>query len=251
MRVSRKVGLFRRRNQSPDIRRRLLIFPYAGAGVGSFAHWFNLLPKEVDVCIIELPGRDRLHAEEQYPDWEQLVEGIIHLIHELGDVPTDFYGHSFGALIAYETARELNRAGHPEPQTLVVAAHRAPQLPPPGKLGSLDDKSLIDALLRYGTLPAEVASDAKYVQHILPQLRADLQIYDAYVYSDSTLLECDIIVLSGICDKMLDVDLLHLWQKQTRGNMILQTFSGGHMFHAENQKSMLSYLSALLWHDLT
>lgn len=250
MAIPRKAGVFRRRNQSADIRRRLLIFPYAGAGVGSFARWFNLLPREVDVCIVELPGRDRLHAAEPYTDWAQLVEGIIELLDGLEKVPTDFYGHSFGALVAFETARELARAGRSEPQTLVVAAHRPPHVPPFGKLGSLDDKSLVEALLRHGTLPIDVASDEKYVRHILPQLRADLHLCDSYAYSDSKLLECDIVVLSGVLDKMLDVNHLHLWQKQTRGNMILQIFSGGHMFHAENEKTMITYLNELLWHDL-
>ncbi len=115
-------------------RLRLFCFPYAGGGASIYRLWSSKLPNEVEACPIQLPGRENRIAEPLYTHIAPLVAELALVMRPYQDIPYMFFGHSLGALVAFELARYQRRNHLPEPTHLFVQriAHpnyRASRLP--------------------------------------------------------------------------------------------------------------------------
>src|SRR6478609_4610386 len=100
-----------RRSRLTHARCRLICLPHAGAGASMFNDWPGLLPPEVEVVGVQLPGRQDRIKEKPFTDVSRLVATVAHVIRPLLDLPVAFFGHSGGALLAFELARALQRRG--------------------------------------------------------------------------------------------------------------------------------------------
>src|SRR5438552_7109196 len=105
---------------------RLFCFPYAGGGASAFRCWPDALPASIEVCPVQLPGRETRFREPPYTRLAPLAEALGHALRPFLDRPFAFFGHSMGALVAFELTRWLRRAGGPQPAHLFVSACAAP-----------------------------------------------------------------------------------------------------------------------------
>src|SRR5688500_10299004 len=108
---------------------RLFCFPYAGGGASIYRKWARNSPPAIEVCPVQLPARENRLLEPSYTQILQLVPELARELEPYSDQPFAFFGHSMGALIAFELAHYLRRHGLPEPEQLFFSAHRAPHLP--------------------------------------------------------------------------------------------------------------------------
>src|SRR5262245_37238763 len=107
----------------------MFCFPYAGGSALVFKKWADFVPSTVRVISVELPGRGaRLH-DPPFTSLPTLIEELEGVIWPLVDKPFVFFGHSMGAIIAFELARSFRRKYDREPQILFVSGRRAPQVP--------------------------------------------------------------------------------------------------------------------------
>jgi surfactin synthase thioesterase subunit len=140
------------------------------------------------------------------------------------------YGHSLGAIIAFETARELRRRGARNPEHLFVCASPAPQIPwtkPP--MRHLDREAFLEEIQqRYGGIPGPVAEDPELLDLLLPGLRGDVHMIETYQYSDEAPLHCPLTVYGGTLDKAVPPSSLDAWREQTTSLFRLQMVSGDH-----------------------
>src|SRR5229473_7209383 len=109
---------------------RLFCFPHAGGSASSYHHWRSLLPGSVDVCLVQLPGRAARINEAPFTRLKPLVLELARVMRQHLDMPFAFFGHSMGALIAFELARLLQNQHKMMPECVLVSARRAPHLPP-------------------------------------------------------------------------------------------------------------------------
>lgn len=239
-----EVLVVRRHHSKSSIAvKRLFVFPYAGGGAAGFHDWFKILPEWLDICIIELPGRGRLLTKEPISEWPNLIDGVLSATCELLDLPFYIYGHSFGALLGFEFARNLLIDCGLSPENLFVASHRAPNLPserPP--LASLGDNELIDTIISYGFLPSEMLKHRDFLLQTVSTLKTDLRLCDNYVFVDQPKLSCEVIAFAGLNDNMLDIDEMFKWQNTTLGGFRFQKFPGGHMFQEDFQTMLLDFI---------
>jgi medium-chain acyl-[acyl-carrier-protein] hydrolase len=211
---------------------RLFSFAHAGGGAAAFRGWNDRLGDEIELGYIQLPGRESRLRERPFVS---IVELIPHLVDALGaqmDRPFAFYGHSLGARIAFEAARELRRRGAPGPVHLFVAACQAPQLPWPHPLmnGLEAPQFLREVQERYGGIPRQVVEDEELCGLTLPFLRADVTMIETYAYTPGLPLDCGISAFGGLQDHTVAQSSLEQWQAQTRGEFHLQMVPGDHFF---------------------
>ena len=163
-------------------RLRLFCFPYAGGAASIYRIWHQHLPADIEVCAVQLPGRENRIREHPYTN---LVEGVQTLLPNLLpslDKPFALFGHSMGALIAYELAQQLQSYGQ-TPTHLLVSGRRAPMLPEPEALIHTlpSSAAFLNALQRrYNNLPALIFDDAELRELFVPLLRADLMLVETY-----------------------------------------------------------------------
>lgn len=234
----------RRRGADPALR--LFCFSYAGAGAAVFRSWSDYLPESVEVCSLQLPGRESRVGESPYRRLRPLVADLRTVILPLLDRPFALFGHSMGALIAFELARELRRTGSPQPQQLLLAAFRAPQLPNPNiRIHHLPDEVLKTVLAKEGT-PQDVLDSEELMRALLPTLRADLELCDTYQYTADTPLPVPMSVFGGLQDVRVGRADLEQWKAQAGGEFSLRMLPGSHFFIHGSQDLLLAQLTTKL-----
>ena len=223
---------FHCRKPNPHARLRLLCFPYAGGGVSVFRAWPDLLPSEIEVWAIQLPARDGRMREPIPDDLQMLAFGVANGLGPLLDAPFACFGHSMGALLAFEFTREIRRRGQMGPTHLFVSARRAPQLArTETPLHTLPEEPFIEMLRqRYNGIPAAILAEPELLKLFLPMLRADFKMIEMYQYREDVPLDCPIIAFGGAQDELARHDDLAAWQAQTHSSFKMQMFQGGHFF---------------------
>jgi len=231
-------------------RTRLFCFPYAGGGVFEYRTWAHCLPSAVEVCAVQLPGREARLREAPYTKLHDLCETLAQAIVPYLDKPFAFFGHSLGAFITFELIRQLRRQNGPLPRHLFVSGSRAPQIPDPDPpVYHLPDADLIrEVNQRYDGIPSEIMQNAEMLGLLMPALRADFEMNDTYVYHDEAPLDCPISCFGGLQDRSTPARHLEAWQEQTRRAFAVKMFWGDHFFLKNSRLLLLQAVSEHLNH---
>lgn len=214
--------------QAPALR--LICLPHSGGSPALFQQWPDTLPPDVEMHAVQLPGRGLRFRESPYQRLQPLVQALAAaLAPVLTDLPFAFFGHSLGALLAFELTHALG----PElqPRALFASACHAPQLLPTGeRLHTLPRHELIQALKRINGTPPELFADADILDLILPTLRADMAVYETYVYRERGPLTCPIIACGGRDDTRVAPEQVEAWRQQAAGSFETHLFAGDHFY---------------------
>ena len=224
----------------PDPRIRLFCFPYAGGSAAMYRSWSDVLPPDIEVQAVQLPGREWRLKEEPYSSVFPLVEELAVVLKELFDSPFAFFGHSLGALISFELARELRRRGLALPEHLFLSGHRAPQLPrEEPTIHDAPDDVFFEGLRTLEGTPEELLGNAELMELLLPALRADFAIAETYEHSPEPPLDCPMSVFGGLGDLVTDRSKLEPWAEHTTHDLRLRMLPGGHFFVNESRDLIL------------
>jgi surfactin synthase thioesterase subunit len=235
------------RAANPSRRVRLFCFPYAGGSAASFAGWQAKVDGTIDVCALQLPGRASRFGDAPYRSMPELVRGIAKIVLGQDDLPFAFFGHSLGALIAFEVASYCHVHGLPTPKRLFVSGCDAPQARRRlRELHLCSDAELIAALEDFSGTPPEVLRDRDLMAVLLPTLRADFFLAETYQYQARPPLNIPISVLAGRLDKYAASDVAKEWRRETTHACDVRWFAGGHFFINQERAAILEYLSSEL-----
>ncbi|MFJ2768454.1 thioesterase II family protein [Streptomyces sp. NPDC087300] len=226
-------------------RARLVCFPHSGGSTASYAHWAAALPSDVELLAVQFPGRGDRFAERPSGSVRAMAAAVAdELATAYGNTtyentayggtaepaPTAFFGHSLGALVAYETALALRDAGC-EPAHLLVSGCAAPHDVRDGGLHRADDTTLWETVTGLGGFEAEVAHDPELRDLLLPTLRADLTANETYrPHPVSGLLSCPVRCYFGRRDPLVDAGRVTEWGRVTAGAFTVLPHPGGHFY---------------------
>ena len=167
----------------PSARLRLFCFSYAGAGAAMYRTWLDALPPTIELCAVQLPGRENRLREPAFASMQRLVDALVPALTPTMDRPFALFGHSMGALVAYEVARALYATPHAaQPLHLLVSGRRAPHLSDDeAPMRGLSDAQFVAEIgRRYGGIPAEVLRHQELLDLLLPSLRADIAAIETH-----------------------------------------------------------------------
>ena len=227
---------------------RLFCFPHAGGGSAQYYNWKRLLPRSIQVCPVQLPGREYRHRETPYRDLDLLTEDLACELADWVSTPYALYGHSMGAHIAFGLCRRFRARRLPLPLHLFVSSANPPQATgadPP--LDGLSDRELIEsAQEKYRGIPERILADPEYLQLILPALRADFAMLNRRTYSEEEPFAFPISVFGGRDDPHFPESSLKDWERHTIGPATLRFFQGDHFFWHGDPRPLTDALSAAL-----
>lgn len=230
---------------------RLYCFPYAGAGHTVCQHWRELLPAGIELALIKLPGRGARFNEPLEGSLQALADALAEAIasaQAAPEAPAQFalFGHSMGALLAFETARRLQARGD-SPAVLFVSARTAPaQHGWRGRVSDLPAEQFLAVLRGMNGLPAELLANPEWLDFFLPILRADFALCEDYRYRPDAPLDCPIHVLAGERDDSVPRELLRGWAEEGQHGCNTWLFPGGHFYLFEHERPVLRLLLAQL-----
>ncbi len=230
------------RKPNPRARLRLFCFSYAGGGASVYRTWHRQLPADIEVCPVQIPGREGRLKEERFRRVERRAGALPEALRPYLDMPFAFFGHSLGAIVAYETAVRLRAEQGKSPVILLVSARRAPQVPPDEEpIYALPPDEFHAKLREFDGTPAEVLEHPELMELLEPLLRADFELNDTYdAATEKPRLDCPITAFGGLEDKDVDRESLEAWREMTRGPFRMRLFPGGHFYLHEGSGTLIT-----------
>jgi medium-chain acyl-[acyl-carrier-protein] hydrolase len=226
---------------------KLYCFPYAGGSATIYRPWAGVLPPEIQLIPVELPGRGTRIKEAACRNLHLLVRALAEVFTPVAEDEFAFFGHSMGALIAFELARELRRQGKALPRRLLVSGRRAPQLSDKERqVHDLPDAEFVKELHNLNGTPAEVLEHEELMALMTPILRADFELIETYRYYSEAPLECSITAYGGVEDSEVPRDDILPWEEHTESGFAIHMIPGDHFFLRSARTELLGMISAEL-----
>lgn len=208
---------------------RLVCLPHAGGSAGFFYPVAQELAPRVEVLAVQYPGRQDRLEEPCVPDIEVLAERIADELAPWTDRPYALFGHSMGAIVAFETARRLQQAGR-APAELFVSGRRAPALGRHGDRQPVTDAEVLAEVRELNGTSDVLLDDEATLKVILPALRSDYRAVRDYRHRPGPALECPVTAFTGDRDPKVQIGQVRAWRQHTRAAFEVNVLPGGHFF---------------------
>jgi medium-chain acyl-[acyl-carrier-protein] hydrolase len=217
----------------------LFCLPFAGGGAAAFRDWPRLLPPDVEVCPVHLPGREDRFREPAIVQVDVLADELLEGLAPHIDRPFGLFGHSMGGLIAFELARRLRGAGF-EPSWFFASGSTAPHLPRRGPTRHrLPQDEFVAAIRELNGVPPALVDNPEVMDLMLPTLRRDFTLVETYRYRPKAPLPCPVVVFGGRDDPEVAPEDLEAWREHAAGRFEVHVLPGDHFFLATSQAALL------------
>lgn len=225
-------------------RLRIFCFPYAGGGASAYRAWSGYLPDEIEVVAVQLPGRENRIREARSTNLTATVRTLASVLSPYLQLPFALYGHSMGALLAFEVARQLRREMEKIPVHVFVGARRAPAVPAQSAgVHDLPDAEFLEEIRRLGGVPQEVLQSQGAMRFFLPLWRDDFALAASYTYRSEPPLACPITAFGGILDDEVPLEDLEAWRSETSVSFALHTLPADHFFLRSHTPDLLHIIT--------
>ena len=227
---------------------RLRLFCLGGGGASMFGLWDLGMPAGVEVCPLQLPGRENRLGELPMIRISRIADSLSEALAPWLDQPFALFGHSAGALSVFELARKLCRQGRRPPEWLFVSGHPAPHLAYRRPAAShLAPREFWQAMRDHFDIDPALLADEGLKDMLYPALRADYELEETYVYTKEAPLDIPLSVFGGSRDLETTEDELLAWRQHTSNRFRSRILEGNHMFLAPQREALVAELA----HDLS
>lgn len=226
---------------------RLVALHHAGGGSNSFARWRAADLPGTEVIAAELPGRGSQLAHPPFTDWRSAVSALDGVMSELVPMPTIVFGHSMGALLAFELARSEGAVRRHNLQHVVVSGHAWPLSHGQRRaLHMLSDEALLREIGALDGIAGELLEHRELIELLIPTLRADLTLVECYSYRLGPSVTCPFSAWGGRSDPIVSEADLRGWAAAAAESFDVQLFEGGHFYCEESNQAVCLALQRLV-----
>ena len=219
------------RSDGSEAARQLFCFAHAGGGPSFFRPWRAPLAPEIAVRRVLLPGREGRLEEQPFRHITELVGPLCAALEPYLDRPYALFGHSMGAVVAYEVARRFSGPFRTPPTCLIVSGRRAPGLASGHRrLSELPDDQFVAEVGQLNGIPPEVLSEPELLDMVLPALRADFELAETYRPLPGGGLDCPVIAYLSTADPEVDYAGVLRWRETTTSEFAIRVFRGDHFY---------------------
>lgn len=232
----------RRYHPAPHARSRLLCLPHAGGSASYFFQVSRRLAPRIEVLAVQYPGRQDRRTEPCVETIDELADHVVRVVGPWTDRPLALFGHSMGAVVAFEVALRLERAGT-VPAAVFASGRRAPSTYRDETVHLRDDDGIIAEVRTLSGTDSRIIDDDELIRMALPAIRADYKAVETYRHRPGPRLSCPIHALVGDADTKATVDEVRAWGDHTDGGFDLRVFPGGHFYLDHNVASVLDTIT--------
>ncbi|GAB3651847.1 thioesterase II family protein [Glycomyces tarimensis] len=241
MPTPRRRGWFIEADDAPRSAPNLYTFVHAGGRADRFLDWQPGLEDRARIVAVCAPGTGHRFTESRLDDVAALAEAAAEAITAHATGPYFLFGHSLGALVAFETARRL-RGG---PTALTVSGCAGPPLLPSERvkrLATLGASAFAEEVRFFGGIPPEIESGSAAAALLLEPLRRDFDMVAAYEFQNGRPLDVPVISVVGADDSHVDDEGTARWQDVTARPLERHEVAGGHFYFEDDDGPVIEIL---------
>ncbi len=226
---------------TPGAAIKLLLFPYAGAGPSALMDLANAVPAWMEPVGVVYPGREDRFDEPCAAELRLLADDLLNPIAAELESPCAFFGHSMGAILAYELCVRLDRLGK-APEALFLSGAAAPGVALPERLADLPAREFLTKLIALNGFPREALASAELISLMLPILRADFRICEAHVDQvlRTQMLSLPVHAFAGAADPRARPEQVAQWRNIAGGEFRMHVYPGDHFFLRSHKQAMVA-----------
>ncbi|MDF3293682.1 thioesterase II family protein [Streptomyces silvisoli] len=225
---------------------RLVCLPHAGGSASFFFPMAKAFGPAVEVMAVQYPGRQARRHEPGIDNVPEYADQIFAVLRHLDDRPLALFGHSMGAILAYEVAIRMRQAGLPSPARLFASGRRAPSCYRDEQVHKGSDEQMVAELQGLGGPNQAMLTDPELLAMVLPAVRSDYRAIERYEHDPEARLDRPITVLVGESDPRVTLDEARAWAKHTTAPTELEVFRGGHFFLVDRSTDVIELVARSL-----
>jgi surfactin synthase thioesterase subunit len=233
----------RRYHPAPGSEVQLFCFPHAGGSASFYFPVSTALTPAIDVAAIQYPGRQDRRAEPGVSSIHELADAIFHAVRPLANRSLAFFGHSMGAILAYEVALRLEDAGTAPLARLYVSGRRAPSCHREETLHQQSDQALIAELKHLSGTSSDLLTDPEALEMILPAIKCDYQAIETYRPRNTQPLRAPITAIVGDEDSRVTLDEAKAWHGHSAVSFDLRVLPGGHFYLVDRAHEVIDLIA--------
>lgn len=220
---------------------RLFCLPYAGTGASLYAQWQQYMDDKIEICCIQLPGRENRRKEHLCGEPDTLIDAIAEEMKEYLDKPFAVFGYSMGGILAYELTMKIYEKFHVKPVKLFMSASSTFREKKETEVSEMDEPQLMDYMKRSGGVPMEILQDSVYRKEYFPIIQNDYRLVEQYRFPYKKV-PCEIVAFASTEDKEVSYENVRLMQFFTP-KFRLYPMKGNHFFIRKEYKKMEEIVS--------
>jgi surfactin synthase thioesterase subunit len=228
----------------------LLCLPFGGSGAGFYRAWSKRSPAAIRIVPLQLPGREERFLEEVHTDLvvaaKELAQSAVSAVEATGEESVAVFGHSLGAALAFELARELEAQGFPRVTKVFVSGSRAPWDGRTERVADLDDRSFVERMAVLTGYRHPALDDPDLREVLLPLLRADVAMHEDYRPQPREALQAPIMAIRGAHDALVTPAQSGRWATATQAGFTTAEIPGGHMYLIDRVDEVLALIATSL-----
>lgn len=231
---------------APTARTRLVCFPHAGGSASYFFPLSAALSPEFDVRVVQYPGRQDRFREPFIDDIDDMADAAFAALEPLMEGPLALFGHSMGAVLAFEVARRMEAMTGRPPVLMFASGARAPN-----RYGDereeKDDAGLIGMMRDLGGTDPRVLNDRDMLAAVLPAFRNDYRALQNYQRgTEAATISAPIVVMTATDDAKTSLEDARAWHDHTSAGGDVHTFEGGHFFLEKQPQRVIDVITTTL-----
>jgi surfactin synthase thioesterase subunit len=220
-------------------------FPHAGGSASYYLPLSRALSPEFDVYALQYPGRQDRYKEPLVQSIDEMADRVFAVLGDLADGPVAFFGHSMGAVLAFEVARRLEAQTGRRPVALFASGSRAPSR----YLGRREEEGEVDfikVMRDLGGTDPRVLNEPDMLATFLPAFRSDYLALEAYHRGTEFGISAPIVVMTATDDPKTTEADARAWHEHTTAGGEVHTFDGGHFYLEKNPRGVIEVIAQTL-----
>ncbi|MFD6939105.1 thioesterase II family protein [Streptomyces goshikiensis] len=228
----------------------LICLPFAGAGASFFRKWQPLAPDGMRIVAVQLPGREERFLDPTHTDAAAAMDEAWHWLEpQLDDEERiAVFGHSMGAVLAYELAHRISDRGGLPVERLFVSGSAGPWKPRAKRATGLTDEEFLTRVRGFAGYEHSAMRDPEMLELLIPLLRDDVELHENYRPSYEAPLGAPITALRGAEDELVDAAECAQWAQATSADFSQLELAGGHMYLTEAAEEVLQVVADAVGH---